>query len=110
MQPNTLHAVLTITDSLCHGGHFLATSCLDRTVYAAIHSFFEGNIATNIDHPSIQGRMNSMACFFYRTLALNQIIRGGSFLFTFGKRRLSQVLTCSFQITIICLRSVLPKA
>lgn len=79
MRPNTLHAVLTITDSLCHGGHFLATSCLDRTVYGAVHSFFEGNVATNIDHPSIQGRMNSIACFFYRTLALNQTIGEGSF-------------------------------
>ena len=77
MQPNTLHAALTLADSLCHGGHFLATTCLDRTVYGAVHSFFEGDIATNADHESIQGRMNSMACFFYTTIVLNQTLPGG---------------------------------
>ncbi|EAU90829.2 hypothetical protein CC1G_12957 [Coprinopsis cinerea okayama7 len=70
MPPVTLHAVFTSAHSACHGGHFLARSCLKRTVTGMVHTFFEGSVITNIDHPSFQSRVNSYACFLYKTLGI----------------------------------------
>jgi hypothetical protein len=68
MRPATPHAVVTKEHAICHGAHFLAASSLQRTVLATIHNFFRGQVITNTDHPSFQGRMNSLASFFFKTL------------------------------------------
>ncbi|KAH6891822.1 hypothetical protein BKA70DRAFT_1440992 [Coprinopsis sp. MPI-PUGE-AT-0042] len=70
MRPNTPHAVLTTDNAICYGGHFLAASMLQRTVAGSIHTFFHGRVITNTDHPSFQGRMNTIACFFYKAIVL----------------------------------------
>ncbi|KAH6885165.1 hypothetical protein BKA70DRAFT_1445247 [Coprinopsis sp. MPI-PUGE-AT-0042] len=56
--------------AICFGGHFLAFSCISRTVVSGFHTFFRGHIITNTDHPTIQYRMNMMACYLYKTLVL----------------------------------------
>ncbi|KAH6879976.1 hypothetical protein BKA70DRAFT_1447684 [Coprinopsis sp. MPI-PUGE-AT-0042] len=70
MRPTTPHCVLTTENAICHGGHFLAASTLQRTVAGSIHTFFQGGVITNTDHPSFQGRMNTIACFFYKAIVL----------------------------------------
>ncbi|RXW19485.1 hypothetical protein EST38_g6372 [Candolleomyces aberdarensis] len=70
MRPGTVHAVFTPRDAICRGGHFLATSTMSRTLYGAIHCFFRESLLTNIDHPTIQSRVNAIVCYFYKALAL----------------------------------------
>ncbi|KAH6909496.1 hypothetical protein BKA70DRAFT_1221737 [Coprinopsis sp. MPI-PUGE-AT-0042] len=70
MRPTTPHCVLTTENAICHGGHFLSASTLQRTVAGSIHTFFRGGVITNTDHPSFQGRMNTIACFFYKAIVL----------------------------------------
>lgn len=70
MRPGTIHAVFTTEDAICRGGHFLATSTMSETLYGAIHCFFKGEFLTNIDHPTIQSRVNAIVCYFYKALAL----------------------------------------
>ncbi|RXW15232.1 hypothetical protein EST38_g10618 [Candolleomyces aberdarensis] len=70
MRPGTIHAVFTTEDAICRGGHFLATSTMSETLYGAIHCFFKGELLTNIDHPTIQSRVNVIVCYFYKALAL----------------------------------------
>lgn len=50
MRPNTPHAVVTPDNSICHGGHFYATSTLRDTCYGIFHSFVSGTLTTNTDH------------------------------------------------------------
>lgn len=69
-ESGALHTVLTIEDSICHGGHFLTVSCLKQIVLAAVHSYFEGRVATNTRNESFWGRLNALACFMYRAFVL----------------------------------------
>ena len=70
MRPGTIHAVFTTEDAICRGGHFLATHTMSETLYGAIHCFFKGIVLTNIDHPTIQSRVNVIICYFYMALVL----------------------------------------
>jgi hypothetical protein len=70
MRPGTIHAVFTSADAICRGGHFLATSTMSETLYGAIHCFFKSQTITNIDHPTIQSRINVMVCYFYKAFVL----------------------------------------
>ncbi|TEB03968.1 hypothetical protein FA13DRAFT_1807828 [Coprinellus micaceus] len=73
MQPNTVHAVLTLQHCIAYGGHFLAISTLARTIIGGVHTFFQGSITTNTDHPSILTRIDSVIAFLHKTLALGDI-------------------------------------
>ncbi|KAF8873088.1 hypothetical protein BD779DRAFT_1679429 [Infundibulicybe gibba] len=55
MRPNTPHAVYTQGHTICHGGHFYATSCLQDTLYSLIHSFVAGSVVTNTEHRASSG-------------------------------------------------------
>ncbi|KAJ2932051.1 hypothetical protein H1R20_g5050, partial [Candolleomyces eurysporus] len=68
MRPCAVHAAFTTADAICRGGHFLATSTMSQTLYGAIHSFFKGNVITNIDQPGIQSRVNAIVCYFYKSM------------------------------------------
>jgi hypothetical protein len=70
MRPGTIHAVFTPANAICRGGHFLATSTMSKTLYGAIHCFFKGRTLTNIDHPTIQSRVNVIICYFYKVYVL----------------------------------------
>ncbi|RXW12837.1 hypothetical protein EST38_g13015 [Candolleomyces aberdarensis] len=70
MRPGTVHAVFTPANAICRGGHFLATSTMPETLYGMIHCFFKGKMLTNIDHPTIQSRINAIVCYFYKALFL----------------------------------------
>ncbi|RXW11431.1 hypothetical protein EST38_g14424 [Candolleomyces aberdarensis] len=72
MRPGTVHAAFTTADAICRGGHFLATSTMSQTLYGAIHSFFKGQVITNIDQPSIQSRVNAIICYFYKSMVLDK--------------------------------------
>ncbi|TFK16335.1 hypothetical protein FA15DRAFT_662241, partial [Coprinopsis marcescibilis] len=71
MRSCTPHAVLTTDDAICHGGHFLAMSTIAETVWGFCHTFFEGHIITNIDHPTIRIRINTISSFLHKHIVLN---------------------------------------
>jgi hypothetical protein len=52
MQPNTPHAVLTPNASICHGGHYYATSTVRQTCYGVFIGFVLNSIITNTEHTS----------------------------------------------------------
>jgi hypothetical protein len=51
MRPGTLHYVLTLDHAITYGGHFYATSAMDRIFYAIVHLTVGNGVLTNIDHP-----------------------------------------------------------
>ncbi|KAF6745776.1 hypothetical protein DFP72DRAFT_1076921 [Ephemerocybe angulata] len=74
MRSNTLHCAYTLEDSICHGGYFLSTAFLSRMVCGAVHTFFESRVATNTEGPVYVSRMNSLAAFFHKCIALNETV------------------------------------
>jgi hypothetical protein len=67
MRPNTPYAVLTPTAAICHGGHYLATSCLRQTCCGFLTTFTLSSIPglTNTEHTSeAQLLFRQMAYFF----------------------------------------------
>ncbi|KAJ2931477.1 hypothetical protein H1R20_g5539, partial [Candolleomyces eurysporus] len=65
MGPARPHAVWTLEPSLCQGGHFIATSTLDKTVAGIVHGFFLGNIITNTDHEEIWNMLQRQMIFYH---------------------------------------------
>ncbi|KAF8177880.1 hypothetical protein BJ912DRAFT_811635, partial [Pholiota molesta] len=49
MRPNTMHAVYTPENSICHGGHFYSMSTLKDTLCGIIHVFVGYHDVTNND-------------------------------------------------------------
>ncbi|KAF6746522.1 hypothetical protein DFP72DRAFT_973400, partial [Ephemerocybe angulata] len=74
MRGNTIHCAYTLEDSICHGGYFLSSACLSRTVCGAVHTFFESRVATNTDGPAFVGRVNSLAAFYHKCIALQDAV------------------------------------
>jgi hypothetical protein len=50
MRPNTLHAVLTTSNSIAYGQHFYATSTIRDTCWAIIHLSVMNETITNQEH------------------------------------------------------------
>jgi hypothetical protein len=50
MKPGMPHTVVTFEASICHGGHFYATSTICATVYGIMHTLVGSNILTNAEH------------------------------------------------------------
>ncbi|KAH6918234.1 hypothetical protein BKA70DRAFT_1036121, partial [Coprinopsis sp. MPI-PUGE-AT-0042] len=50
MAPHTPHAVWTMEDAICHGGHFYSISTLSQTVVGMIHTFVRDEDLTNTSH------------------------------------------------------------
>ncbi|KAF8803042.1 hypothetical protein BYT27DRAFT_7110523 [Phlegmacium glaucopus] len=66
MRPNTPHAVLTTTASICYGGHYLATSCLRETCSGFLITFTLSSLLTNTESTTnAQLLFRQMACFFH---------------------------------------------
>ena len=68
--PHVSHAVYTPLHAICKGGHLIAVATLRRTLLGMIHTFFCSGI-TNIDHPTFTGRINTLVCFFYKTMTID---------------------------------------
>lgn len=47
MRPGTIHFVLTVQDSLCHGGHFYSSQTMTDTGFAIFQSFVACSVLTN---------------------------------------------------------------
>ncbi|KAF9455282.1 hypothetical protein BDZ94DRAFT_1180331 [Collybia nuda] len=78
MRPNTPHCVYTHGHTICHGGHFYPTSCLQDTLFSLIHSFVAGNLVTNTEHEASRLLLRRMVQFYHLALVGDQITLGNS--------------------------------
>lgn len=68
MRPNTLHAVYSPQDSVCHGGHYYATSTMRDTFVGLVHTFLLDDYITNISHPPSRFLLAEMINFYHSAL------------------------------------------
>lgn len=74
MRPNTPHAVVTPTSSICYGGHYLATSCLRETCSGFLLTFVLGTLISNTESTTdTQLLLRQMAYFFYEAYSTSDV-------------------------------------
>ena len=83
MRPNTLHAVYTPEHAVCRGGHFYATSTMQDTFCALVHTFACDLVATNATYPEARFIMTEMINF-YHTILVKQAINNGELYLIFS--------------------------
>ncbi|CAA7258846.1 unnamed protein product [Cyclocybe aegerita] len=70
MRPNIVHSVITTGHSICHGGHFYATSTIQETACGLIHSFICCDLITNTTHHPSHLLLRRLMQFFYCGLVM----------------------------------------
>lgn len=78
MRPNTLHAVYTPEHAVCRGGHFYATSTIQDTFSAVVHTFVCELIITNATYPESRFILTEMISFYHTALVKEAIMNGQS--------------------------------
>ncbi|KAH6902170.1 hypothetical protein BKA70DRAFT_1113287 [Coprinopsis sp. MPI-PUGE-AT-0042] len=73
MAPNTLHAVWTMENSICYGGHFYAVPTLLNTVVGLIHAFIGEDLLTNTQHVESRFLLRRMVHFFHHTFVVQGV-------------------------------------
>ncbi|KAH6913575.1 hypothetical protein BKA70DRAFT_1082886, partial [Coprinopsis sp. MPI-PUGE-AT-0042] len=72
MAPNTLHAVWTMENAVCHGGHFYSVPTLLETVVGLIHAFIGEADLTNTAHNPSRLLLRRMVHFFHHCFVVRQ--------------------------------------
>jgi hypothetical protein len=72
MRPNTMHAVFSPESCIFEGGHFYATSTMQDTMFAIVHTFIN-NFYTNADKPSHGILLRHIAWFYHKVLVQKQL-------------------------------------
>ncbi|KAH6902505.1 hypothetical protein BKA70DRAFT_1026160, partial [Coprinopsis sp. MPI-PUGE-AT-0042] len=70
MAPNTLHAVWTMENAICHGGHFYSIATMLTTVVGLIHAFIGDADLTNTVHIPSRLLLRKMVHFFHHTFVV----------------------------------------
>jgi hypothetical protein len=73
MRPNTPHAVFTPDHSICHGGHFYATSTMQDTMFGIVNTFMSPNGLTNTDHRPHGILLRRIAAFYHDILVKQRV-------------------------------------
>lgn len=71
--PNTPHAVYTPEHAVCHGGHFLATSTMEKTMCGIIHSLMGGRLLTNTEHHASWLLLRRIVYFYHDALVRDEM-------------------------------------
>jgi hypothetical protein len=74
MAPNTLHAVWTIENAICYGGHFYSASTLLASVVGIIHTFIGKALLTNTHHTPSRFLLRRIVHYFHHVF----VVQGGS--------------------------------
>lgn len=77
MRPNTIHIVFTPEHSICHGGHFYATSTMQDTFYGIVHSFCANMLVTNASHPATRVLLRRIIQLYHLGLVRNEFDHDG---------------------------------
>jgi hypothetical protein len=73
MRPNTPHAVFTPDHSICHGGHFYATSTMQDTMFGIVNTFMSPDALTNTDHRPHGILLRRIAAFYHEILVKERV-------------------------------------
>ncbi|KAH6871656.1 hypothetical protein BKA70DRAFT_1450930 [Coprinopsis sp. MPI-PUGE-AT-0042] len=73
MAPNTVHAVWTMENSICYGGHFYSVPTLLSTVVGLIHAFIGEDFLTNTQHVASRFLLRRMVHFFHHAFVVQGI-------------------------------------
>ncbi|KAH6887774.1 hypothetical protein BKA70DRAFT_1122083, partial [Coprinopsis sp. MPI-PUGE-AT-0042] len=73
MAPNTMHAVWTMENSICYGGHFYAIPTLLNTVVGLIHAFIGEDLLTNTQHVASRFLLRRMLHFFHHAFVVQGV-------------------------------------
>ncbi|KAH6891575.1 hypothetical protein BKA70DRAFT_1119956, partial [Coprinopsis sp. MPI-PUGE-AT-0042] len=72
MAPNTPHAVWTLEDSICHGGHFYTIPTLLDTAAGLIHTFIRDGDVTNTSHTAASRLLlRRLVHYFHQSFIVN---------------------------------------
>lgn len=75
MRPNTPHLVLTPEASICHGGHFYASSTLRSTCHSILHTFVASTLLTNTEHTAASRELlRRLLCFYCKAFQSDYVI------------------------------------
>lgn len=77
MRPNTLHAVYSVSDSTCRGGHYYATSTMKDTFVGLVHTLMCDKYITNISHGPSRFILAEMINFFHASIVKKNIVPDG---------------------------------
>ncbi|KAH6869832.1 hypothetical protein BKA70DRAFT_1131554 [Coprinopsis sp. MPI-PUGE-AT-0042] len=77
MAPNTVHAVWTMENSICYGGHFYSVSTLLHTVVGLIHAFIGDDVLTNTQHVPSCFLLRRMVHFFHHAFVVQGVSPSG---------------------------------
>lgn len=77
MRPNTIHAVYTPKPTVVEGGHFLATSTMQDTMFGLIHSFVGDRFVTNTAHAASRFILRQMISFYHSALVKGTVEEEG---------------------------------
>ncbi|KAG8764870.1 hypothetical protein FRC12_007842 [Ceratobasidium sp. 428] len=72
MQPHTIHLVLTLGPTLCHGGHFYSATTITRTLHARRLEHVHADTMSNETHPGSWMMLNRMMLFAARQMLLHK--------------------------------------
>lgn len=78
MRPNTLHSVYTPEPAVCRGGHYYATSTLQDTFAALVHTFVIDLVCTNATYLESRFILAAMINFYHTALVKQVTISGQS--------------------------------
>ncbi|KAG8697261.1 hypothetical protein FRC09_007974 [Ceratobasidium sp. 395] len=70
MQPHTIHLVLTLGPTLCHGGHFYSATTITRTLHARRLEHVHADTMSNETHPGSWIMLNRMMLFAAQKILL----------------------------------------
>jgi len=80
MRPNTPHAVYTPENSICHGGHFFASTTLKDTFSGIVHSFMADAYITNNSPKHSRYALRRIIIFYHYALVREMIEVDGMYL------------------------------
>ncbi|KAH6909845.1 hypothetical protein BKA70DRAFT_1425560 [Coprinopsis sp. MPI-PUGE-AT-0042] len=72
MAPNTPHAIWTLEDSICHGGHFYTIPALLDTAAGLVHTFIRDGDVTNTSHTAASRLLlRRLVHYFHQSFVIN---------------------------------------
>jgi hypothetical protein len=71
-----MHAVWTMENSICYGGHFYAVPNLLDTVVGLIHAFIGDDVLTNTQHVASRFLLCKMVHYFHHAFVVQNVALG----------------------------------
>lgn len=106
MKPNTPHLVVTPQSSICHGGHYYATSTIRQTCHGIMHTFVACSLLTNTEHTTASRELLRRILFFYfKAFRSNYVVDGptGKTMSSYYKGNVPDIFTFEGLLDVLSL-------